>query len=757
MLEVNLRPRTRAASPESSMRTQPTLGYARDEELGKRDDDFRPMKRTSTATSFMQPWKWRKRRLATVLAIAVVLYLFWTHLGANLGTIEQRVASASHVSGSQAIPSNEPSGAPPRTEVAEEDEQARKRYYNGPVRYYRLASSLQNIQKTLGIRVENRNVMFAVSSLRSAANLLPMACEMARWDRNFVHFVFFGRDPLPLEDILEINGVTKKDCVAYFHDARADYSEYSSDERAAVAVAGAMKHVNDFMHPQAMIMDDSKLEDEFFTQAMRFKADESGRPLIEVPAGRYEQFMWMTRLDSGSLKNWFKASIDILIHCPPDSSGGLARLIKSLSTADYSGFPVPKLTVELPSNPDPFALNCLERVKWPPNDKGDPFDQSTLILRHRIPSAKLKTEEASIRFVESFYPTNPLDNHILILSPQAEVSSLYLQYLMYTILEYKYSSYSPFENHNLLGISLDVPSTFINGSGTFTQPLGAQMPLKRHSTDERFSAISAPFLYQAPSSTAALVFGEKWSMFHDFLTKRLRATHLGKAEKTKKLVAETEPAWMEYLFELMRVKGWAVLQPALPLVTVHNELAQVPEEFVRGDRDGSDEDAVTKPAKPDEQPYLEADALPALSEHVERDTDGRLPLHELLPFDGDLPELIHLPYISNAGVMTNSTTNTDWRTLSAPLFRRLYGGCSSEDALRNRMVKDGTKTDDLFCLPGMEIEYDDGDYTAPSPEPEVAPEADRAARIAAMSLGKSAPVSGPGVAGGGSDARFGYG
>ncbi|KAK3088938.1 hypothetical protein LTR53_019894, partial [Teratosphaeriaceae sp. CCFEE 6253] len=80
-----------------------------------------------------------------------------------------------------------------------------------------------------------------------------------------------------------------------------------------------------------------------------------GRTLIEIPAGRCEDFLWMTRLDSGSLSNWFKPAIDILIHALPASSGGLIRLVKSLERADYAEFPVPKLTIELPSDIEHFA------------------------------------------------------------------------------------------------------------------------------------------------------------------------------------------------------------------------------------------------------------------------------------------------------------------------------------------------------------------------------------------------------------------
>lgn len=724
---------------------QHTRVYSKDEELGKRDDDFRPLKRTSTATSLLQPWRWRKRRLVTVLAMTVLVYLFWRQLASALNVVEERFAAGPRTPlgpvGRTQGRTIEPTGPPPRPRVRDEDDDS-KHYYDGPIKFYRLATTLHSISKTLGIRPDNRNVLFATASLQSAANLMPMACEMARWDRNYVHMAFLGRDPLPVDDILEINGVVRGDCTVYFHDARGDYSEYSTDKRAEVAVAGAMKHINDFMHPQAIIMDDSTLEEAFFTRAMKAKVQVLERPLIEVPAGRYEEFIWMTRLDSGSLRNWVKPTVDIVIHVPPDSSGGLIRLLKGLEEADYSGFTVPKLTVEIPSDVEPFAKTYLERMVWPPGSPSDPRQQGTLTLRHRIPSTRLSSDAASVRFVESFFPARAEDNHILVLSSQAEIGPLFMQYLTYAILEYKYSSFGSSELHDLLGISLDVPTNYLNGSGLFRQPLVVEMPESKYSEDKRYDQVAASFLYQAPSSTASLIFGDKWSTFHDFLSNRLTISHLNKAQKTKKLVSKTEPAWLEYLLELMRVRGWSMMHPALPFVTVHNELARVPEEFMRDmNGDNSDTASEAKVEHFEEDAFLVADESPTFTKHVERATGDYTPLHDVLPFDGDLPELAHLPYLSYNGERINITFDTDLRTLSAPLFRRLYGGCSSKDAARKRIFTDPSKTGDLFCLPGVDIEYDDADdedtsrsESAPAETAQAEPDLElmRSGRIAAM-------------------------
>lgn len=700
MLGGNLRPRPRSSSHNPSAPMHARV-LSKDEELGKRDDDFRP-KRSPMATGLLQPWRWRKRRIFTVLAVICLVYLFVRNIPTDLGSIDERMGRAPKPGHAIEI-QQEPSGAPPRPNVGRSDD---KHYFDGPIKFYRLAVTLHGIARTMGAKPVNRNVLFAVSSLQSAANLMPMACEMAKWDRNYAHMAFLGRDPLPLEEILEVNGVSKEDCGVYFHDGRGDFSEWSTDRRAEVAVAGAMKHIHDFMHPQVIIMDDSAVEDKFFTRAMRGKSAETGRALIEVPAGRYEEFLWMTRLDSGSLSNWFKPNIDVLIHVPEDTSGGLIRLVKSLESAEYTGLKIPRLIVELPTDIQPFAKRYLQTLQWPPATDPSPIKLSTLTLRHRIPMARQSSEEASVRMVESVYPSDTKNGHVLVLSPQAELSPLFMQYLHYNILEYKYSSFDSPGSDGLLGFSLDVPTTHLSGSDDLRTPVIPDMHTTKYLDETKHDqAGKSPFLYQAPSTTASLIFGDKWATLHDFLAHRLTASHLGKAEKTKKLISETEPAWLEYLLELMRVRGWTMLHPAVPFVTIHNELAQVPEEFMRAEGESQKGAEVLKQTDhPEEEPFLTAADPPVIVEHVERNLINESPLHEILPFGGDLPELLHLPHMSHTGDLINATVAEVMRNQYLTTFRRRIGGCSEEVAGRNRVVRE-MKTDDLFCLPGLEVEY----------------------------------------------------
>jgi hypothetical protein len=659
-------------------------------------------------------WKWRKRRVVLGLLGLLLVYLFIHNIPTDLGAIDERVGQSMrpghtvHNKPKSTQTTKEPAGAPPRSS----NDEPGPHYYNGPIKFYRLATTLRGIARTGGSKWDNRNLLFAASSLKSVANLIPMACAMGKADRNYVHLALLGRDPLPLEDILQINGVDKDDCPVYFHDARGDYAEFSSDTRAEVAVSGAMKHINDFIHPQAIIMDDSILEDFFFIRAMRKKADEYRRALIEVPEDKYEEFLWMTRLDSRSLGNWFSPSIDILIHAPPDSSGGLIRLLKSLRRADYTGLRPPRLTIELPNDIESFAKGYIEQLQWPPEEHPSPLRTNAISLRHRITTSRLNSEQASLRFVESFFPASTLDDNVLILSPQAELNPLYLQYLYYLILEYRYSAYGSREVDDLLGLSLDVPTNFINGSSGFVAPTASEM---REEDDDKpkyqnlDKSDPAPFVYQAPSSAASLIFGDKWTTFHNFLSRRLEKSEAGTAEKHTKQVGESEPAWMEYLLELMTARGWNMLHPAAPMATVHNELARIPEEYMRESKtkDAKHPDSVTQPLADDA--FLTADTPPSPPTRIEyNDPTSLMSLTDTLPFDGNLPDLRDLPHIYKNGKYFSKGGDSDgiYQDTYVAWFRQHIGGCDEVTAKRRRVVY-WLGADDLFCGVGIVPEFDE--------------------------------------------------
>jgi hypothetical protein len=56
------------------------------------------------------------------------------------------------------------------------------------------------------------------------------------------------------------------------------------------------------MHPQACIIDGSGSEEDFLVNGIRIKATDIGQSVIELPSNAADLMMWITRLDSGSLR-----------------------------------------------------------------------------------------------------------------------------------------------------------------------------------------------------------------------------------------------------------------------------------------------------------------------------------------------------------------------------------------------------------------------------------------------------------------------
>ena len=69
-----------------------------------------------------------------------------------------------------------------------------------------------------------------------------------------------------------------------------------------VMVSASIGLIYNFMHPQVCIIDGSGNEEDFLISGVRLKAPDIGQPVIELPNNAAELMMWMTRLDSGSLK-----------------------------------------------------------------------------------------------------------------------------------------------------------------------------------------------------------------------------------------------------------------------------------------------------------------------------------------------------------------------------------------------------------------------------------------------------------------------
>jgi hypothetical protein len=501
-----------------------------------------------------------------------------------------------------------------------------------------------------------------------------------------------GRETITLDELLEINGVNKEECIVDWHDARPDYAEYSSDARAQSAVTGAMSHIHSILHPQAVITDDSISEDAFFVRGMRAKTLELDMTLIEVPKDKWENFLWITRLDAGSLKNWHAPTVDILIQVPSESSSVL-RLLKSIKDADYGGLRPPRLILELPAMLDESVQRFIENLKWPLHP-ATPLEASALIVKRRVMNHRTTSEEAAIRFLELFYPTNPTSSHMLLLSPQAQLSPLYFHNVQYALLEYKFSSFGQKDSANLLGISLELPSVLLDGKTELVLPALDDMHATRYKKLYPKTA-SAPFLWQAPNSHAALYFGDKWAELHSFLSNRVvKHEKSPKTSRRTKLVSQTFPAWAEYVLEFMRARSYTLLYPAKTLeslVAIHNDLYHAPEEF-----GPTTKDAEVPAVSAADEPFLLGEA-PRPPKNTEPTViAASRPLHLVLPFDGDLPEIPHLPHLLYNGSFVDSGDVSRIALDYANKFREEIGGCTVPKNKHRRVMPGDAR--DLFCF-----------------------------------------------------------
>ena len=576
-------------------------------------------------------------------------------------------------------------------------------YYDGEILFRRLPATLHTIQRTMGFRKANQNVLFAASSLKSLATILPLACAMAQRDLTYVHVSVLGRSSIGIEELLHINGVDQTTCKAYWHDARPNWAPYSSDLRTESSIASALEHIQDFMHPQVVIMDDSSLEDQYFTRQLRIKAAKHEWPIIELPAGSSEKLHWLSRLDAPALRAFHKTTIAILVQAPRAKAGGLLRLLRSLQQADYAGLPPPKLTIELPSDIEPAVSHHISGYRWPPPSAYQPSPSSQLNVRKRILGQVLSPEEASVRFLESFYPHSEEHSHALVLNDNIELSPLFYHWIMYYVLHYKHSrNGSPFSSE-LAGISIELPDTYLNGTTNFEPPTAASLDslLWPGRSDPQDPETSPPFMWQVPNPNAALIFGDKWVEIQSFLTQRLLATkHVKK--QPREVVGKHLPAWTEYVLELMRARGWSFLYPptsedSQAMAVVLQDLRSIPEEFTvayhtsqqqKSEDDQKDAEPLTGDTN---TPLRGAEAHwknpePSL-------TQTRRSLHDVLPFRGEEPRLQSLPHLLFDGTIIQSPEVGAAAVDYAENFRREIGGCKPDD--KSKALHG--KADDLFC------------------------------------------------------------
>lgn len=195
-----------------------------DEELGKKDDDYK--RRTDKHRSW-RPRQWKAPRPRRVLLVAVgayILYLFFQNMPTDLTpTVERyhhRIPQARHDESQRSFSMPSPavishSAPPPRDESMAAN--MGDFYYDGEIEFHALRKSLLPFREPLNRHAVSRAVVFAASSLRSVSDLLPLACRMADQTVNNVHFVLMGKDNVSFEGIQHVNGIRDGDCTIHWH------------------------------------------------------------------------------------------------------------------------------------------------------------------------------------------------------------------------------------------------------------------------------------------------------------------------------------------------------------------------------------------------------------------------------------------------------------------------------------------------------------------------------------------------------------
>jgi 26S proteasome regulatory subunit N1 len=257
-----------------------------------------------------------------------------------------------------------------------------------------------------------------------------------------------------------------------------------------------------------------------------------------------------------------------------------------------------------------------------------------------------------------------------------ELAPSFYHYLVYTMLKYRYSTRSKMLPSNLMGISLELPSSRLIDAKSFKQP---------DIDNTQFSNLNTPdtlpmLLWQMPNTNAALYFGDKWAELHSFLARRLATKADSGTTQDEKIISKRYPAIMEHLLELLRARGYYLLYPAFTgkgrfsLATFHNELFQIPEEFT-GEilKSGSSEGL--RGSTSSEKPLSEASTLTLL----------------LNTFSPGLPDISRLPLLSYNGEEMSENIFSRHTADYLKKFRIWYGGCP-EDSLGEEM-----NTERLFC------------------------------------------------------------
>jgi hypothetical protein len=155
------------------MMPRPPRLFAGDEELGKKNDDHKPGMGLGRGVKSPLGIAWQQRRLphgqrrnmkrvALGLVVLIGLFYFFKNMPTDLENPRPRPhydhgpEQSGPVQGSNPRSANQGSVQKPGHEGVGEVSQ---HYFNGPIKFYQLASTLHAVSKTRGAEFVNRNVV----------------------------------------------------------------------------------------------------------------------------------------------------------------------------------------------------------------------------------------------------------------------------------------------------------------------------------------------------------------------------------------------------------------------------------------------------------------------------------------------------------------------------------------------------------------------------------------------------------------------
>ncbi|KAL2402546.1 hypothetical protein ABEF93_000805 [Exophiala dermatitidis] len=624
----------------------------------------------------------RRRRVILALLAAWLLYLFFKNMPTDVPPTSQRY-DRRYGRLSPGLPGQHGWGS----EERHQDEVGPIPNYEGPIKFYGLSKTLRGRFYAFD---HKGHVLFAVSRLESIPHILPLACSMSQNNHTHVHLAFMGRFSADWEEIRSLNGISDADCDINLHDARPDFSPQSSEKRLGVGAGASLGHIHGTLQLQAVLTGGGEYEDKWLLEALKDKTTSLGISHIALPPGGPGGLSWISSLDPMSLKHFNQVHVDIVIQARPESSASLIRLLRSIKDADYTGFASPRITVELPANPDPFLVHYLSKFQWPAHAVGS---ESRVVIRRRVDASFLSPEQAALRTVESFYPLSADEAHVLLLSPKVELSPGYFQFLMHSILEYRYAPKHVKLREHLVGVSLDLPA--------YAPDLQTKAPFDPEAVVEPL------VLWQAPSSNAALYFGDRWVELHTFLSRRIHNDPgFRKRAKSTPVLSHEYPSWLQSVLEMMQTRGYYMMYPAFALrensspATAHQELHQTPEEYMKEDEEKQQSSNQQLPTDrlTDDNPLTAADEIDRLMQRERRVfpdsiVDALLGAMTAHQRKGGVADESNIPLILFSGNRVDwaDSKTTAWRF--AEDFAESVGGCARYDSTS----KQNNNVESLFC------------------------------------------------------------